>query len=109
MSAGASLAQPPVAAGSQPLYARNIDSTEPLAHAPGAHRQVRRDLGQWRQHEGALQHPGMRHVQPRFVDDAVAEHQYVDVDQARAPALLAHALQLALGLETEIEQRPWRQ
>ena len=49
--------------------------------------QVRRDLGQWHQHEGALQHAWMRYLEPDFVNSPVAEPQNVEIDDARPPAL----------------------
>ena len=72
-------------------------------------REVRRDFGQRHQNESALQHPRVRDFQPALVNLAVAEHQYVDIDQPRAPPLLAHALQCAFGFEAEVEQAAWRQ
>ena len=92
------------AARCQPYRHRQDD---PTALAAGD--EIRRDLGQRHQHEGALEHARMGNLQPVFVDGAIAEDQYVDVDQPRAPALLAHALQLALGLQAKVEQAARRQ
>ncbi len=45
--------------------------------------QLRRNLGQRTQHEGALQHARVRHAQRSAVDAAVAIAQQVQVQRAR--------------------------
>ena len=65
---------------------------------------IRRYLGQRRQHEGPLQHARMRYVEPLLVHGLVAEDENVDVDQPRPPALLADAFELPLRLQAKIEK-----
>jgi hypothetical protein len=72
-------------------------------------RVVGSDLSQRHEHESTLEHARMRYVEPRLMDAPVAEHQNVYVDQARAPALLPHALQPAFRFQAEVQKLPWRE
>ena len=53
---------------------------------------VGRDLGERQQHEGALEQARVRQRQAQFVDREVVIGEDVDVDGARAPALLVRAV-----------------
>src|SRR3954469_8218125 len=45
--------------------------------------ELRRDLHQRCENEGALMQAGMRHAQPRFVDARIAIEQEVEIQRAR--------------------------
>src|SRR5262249_40166648 len=54
------------------------------------------DLDERYQRERAVQQLGVRHGEPRLVDDPIAREQQVEVDRARTPALAADAPERAL-------------
>ena len=63
------------------------------------------ELRQRLEHEAALVQARVRHAQARLVDDLVPVHEQVEVDRPGPPALaVAHATQLALGVEQDVEQ-----
>ena len=63
--------------------------------SPARQRRVVLELQQRREDERALVHAGMRHHQVRRIDRSLAEHEQIDVDRARAPVHVAHAMELA--------------
>src|SRR5262249_52837984 len=63
---------------------------------PSGRHQVGRQLGQGRQHEGALEHPRVRHFEVTFVHGDAVNPQQVGVEGARPPSHLAPAMGRAL-------------
>src|SRR5712692_2444100 len=77
---------------------------------PGAalsrNRDVRRDLCEGREHEGALVHAGVRDDEPRLGDHAIAVEQQVEIERARRAGKFAPAAETPLGGEQRLQQSP---
>src|SRR5436190_13703177 len=57
---------------------------------PALGQQVRSDVVQRYEHEGALEHAGVRNQQVRLVDRLAVDPEDVDVERARSPSFPAH-------------------
>ena len=75
----------------QLLHAPSIYTRQRIAHAPAGDHSVGRNLHERHQHEGALEQPRMRQLEVRLVHREVVVGDEVDVNGARAPALLLDA------------------
>ena len=72
----------------QLLHAPSIYTRQRIAHAPAGDHSVGRNLHERHQHEGALEQPRMRQLEVRLVHRGSSSGDEVDVNGARAPALL---------------------
>ncbi len=76
---------------------------------PGAalsrNRDVRRDLVEGREHEGARVHAGVGDEETRLGDHAIAVEQQVEIERARRAGKFAPAAETPLGGEQRLQQR----
>src|SRR5258708_26633053 len=72
-------------------------------------RDVRRDLVEGREHEGARVHAGVGDEETRLGDHAIAVEQQVEIERARRAGKFAPAAETPLGGEQRLQQRPRRE
>ena len=82
----------------------SIELGEGINHPLAADQQVRCDLGEGHQHEGALTHVSVREHETLVGDGGAVVGQDVDVDDARAPSLRADPAERVLYRQARVEK-----
>src|ERR1700716_1823437 len=76
----------------QLYHAFRVNPGQRIGHAHAGDHLFRCDLGEWHQHEGALEQARVGQREVRLFQNHIVVGEQVDIDRARTPALLAGAV-----------------